>query len=98
MSTSISPLKALDGLTFPPNISNESVHEFLTIWMDIIKKNNTKNIKTTPNETTDNCLHYCEHNIRDFFTQYKLYHGYITLVVSIKFRDSVTTKLRMRKL
>ena len=75
----------MDGLTFPPNISNETMHEFLTIWMNMeLMKNGTKNIKT-PNETTDNCLHYCEHHIRDFFTQYQLYHGYITLVVSIEF-------------
>lgn len=97
MSTSISPLKAMDGLTFPPNISNETMHEFLTIWMNMeLTKNGTKTIKT-PNETTDNCLHYCEHNIRDFFTQYQLYHGYITLVVSIKFQGFVTTKLRMKE-
>ncbi|KAL7050508.1 hypothetical protein ACKWTF_004103 [Chironomus riparius] len=83
MSTSISPLKAMEGLTFPPNISNETMHEFLTIWMNMeLMKNGTKNTKT-PNETTDNCLHYCEHNIRDFFTQYQLYHGYITLVICI---------------
>lgn len=92
MSTSISPLKAIEGLTFPPNISNETMHEFLTIWMNMeLMRNGTKNTKT-PNETTDNCLNYCEHNIRDFITQYRNYHGYITLVVSIKYQGYVYNK------
>jgi len=85
MSTSVSPLKAMEGFNLPANISNETMHEFLTIWMNMeLNKNVTK--KPQQNETTpDNCLHYCAHDIRDFFTKYPLYHGYITLVVSINY-------------
>lgn len=82
MSTSISPLKAMEGFNLPANISNETMHEFLSIWMKMeLMKNGTKKLQNdTP---VDNCLHYCQHSIRDFFTEYRMYHGYVTLAVSI---------------
>lgn len=85
MSTSISPLRAMEGLNPPDNITNEAWSEFLALWLNKTLSNLMVKNQTQNETNTDECMHYCEHNIRDFFTNYRLYHGYITLVVSIAY-------------
>lgn len=87
MSTSVSPItiKAMEGLTLPANITSEHMEEFLSIWMNISHQRMLKNVSKAVGDETislDNCTKYCDHHMRDFFTEYKMYHGYVTLVVS----------------
>jgi hypothetical protein len=66
------------------NISRETLEEFIRKSIQHQNKNYSKNfIKHDGNYTDfDECQKYCDHGIRDLLTEYKLYHGYITLAVS----------------
>lgn len=42
---------------------------------------NINNTNTTQNGESKECAEYCNGDIRTIFEQYKLYHGYVSLIV-----------------
>lgn len=72
------------------NLTQEQLDVFMEHLNKHLTKTNLHN-KTFANETFDdsnshqavNCDEYCDSDMRHFFEEYKHYHGYVTLVVSI---------------
>ncbi|KAG5677483.1 hypothetical protein PVAND_007241 [Polypedilum vanderplanki] len=80
MSTTVLPvaINVIDDLK-KHNVTEDNLNDFINLLKEYSKNTSSKLV----NDTNDNCTHYCQHNIRDFFTSYQYYHGYVTLVICI---------------
>lgn len=74
------------------NLTAESIQDFIErSRLHSMLRSNKSHISNITNDTSDelstyqavNCSDYCEGSMRHIFDDYKQYHGYVTLVVSI---------------
>lgn len=95
MKPSAAPPEVVDD----PNLNNLTkeyrLHDFVVALREHLEKSNfqNKSFSNITNTTMDDdhqqpyqpvkCVEYCDSNMRHFFEDYKQYHGYVTLIVSI---------------
>lgn len=75
------------------NLTDEYLSDFMVIYREHMKKTTLQksNYTNFTNSLLDdqnppqavNCDDYCDSHMRQIFDEYKQYHGYVTLVVSI---------------
>lgn len=91
MKPSMSPKVVDNAKEF--NLTDENLNDFLATYREHMKKtalqkNNYTNFTNSwlddqsPSQAV-NCADYCNSHMRDVFDEYKQYHGYVALVVSI---------------
>lgn len=92
MMSSISLQKVIDNPN-DYNLTEEYVNDFLVKSKEYILRANLQNRSST--NTTNilledqitnpavNCVEYCDSHMRQIFEDYRVYHGYVALVVSI---------------
>lgn len=95
MKPSAPPQKVIDNPT-EYNLTDEYLIDFMDKYREHMMKASSQN-KTFTNMTNGtlddvdhhahqaiNCIEYCDSQMRHFFDEYKQYHGYVTLIVSIE--------------
>lgn len=83
MAITVSPLKIFENSSH--NLTPDEIQKFIDFNMLYLNQTNQqkKTSKVTLNDTEDGCLPCFNHDVTEFFEDYKTYHGYITLAVSI---------------
>lgn len=88
MKPSLSPLNFIGD----SNLTEQNIHDFLEASVKHMRNATAQNRTYVSNDTTDlanlqpsDCIGYCDSSqLRHIFEEYKHYHGFVSLVVSVQ--------------
>lgn len=87
MKPSLSPISFIGN----SSLTEQNIQDFLELTVQHMRNTTTQNKTNVLNDTSDlpgphsnDCIGYCDSSqLRHIFKEYKHYHGYVSLVVSI---------------